>query len=290
MILYPAVDLMGGKCVRLTQGRRDAVTVYFDDPAEPARRWAGMGARWIHVVDLDAAFEARCFANRPSVEMILKAVGKGARVQVGGGVRKLDDIQEYLDLGVSRVIVGTSVLASREFSKEVFSRFGARVAVSIDARDGKVALRGWQDQSTESAVDAVYRLIEDGAAVFIITSIQNDGMLSGVDSRLMMRTSGTASSKEYPVILPNKNLIQTSGTYIPIQTSTPSNPIMLQRPVSIRNAEFIAAGGISTVADIDYLDRIENSRITGAVIGKALYTGTFDLESAISKYPQPQDN
>lgn len=179
MILYPAVDIMEGKCVRLTQGKRAARTVYYEDPAEPAKKWVSNGAKWLHVIDLDAALDAQCFVNRPAIERILKAVD--VPVQVGGGVRTPEDVQTWLDIGVARVIVGTKALASREFATEIFSSFGDRVAVSIDSRDGFVALRGWQDASSLPTERAVREMSDAGAKVIILTDIRRDGMLTEPD-------------------------------------------------------------------------------------------------------------
>ncbi len=143
-LIYPAIDLKGGKVVRLQQGRADAVTVYSDDPAAVARRWENEGARYLHVVDLDGAFEGEP-RNWDGVKAILKAVQ--IPIQLGGGMRTRAQIEEAMKMGVTRVVIGTRACESPEFVRTLATDFGARVVVGIDARDGFVAVKGWVERT-----------------------------------------------------------------------------------------------------------------------------------------------
>ncbi len=176
--LYPAIDLRGGRCVRLRQGRADQATVFSDDPAATARRWAAAGASWLHVVNLDGAFGETGAANQQALVAILGAVS--IPVQMGGGLRDLASVEAALGLGVSRVVLGTVALTQPELVGEAVRRFGPeRVAVGIDARDGLVAVHGWQQTSTVPALDLAGLLKGLGARHVIYTDIARDGMLSG---------------------------------------------------------------------------------------------------------------
>ena len=175
MILYPAIDIRGGRCVRLTQGRDDAVTRYHDDPVEPARRFAAAGAEWIHVVDLDGAFEG---APR-NLATLRQIAALGPKVQFGGGLRDLATIEAALSAGASRVIVGTRAASDREFLAQVAKAHGPRLAVGIDAKDGLVAVRGWKDVTAVRATELAKAAADLGAGAVIFTDIATDGMLSG---------------------------------------------------------------------------------------------------------------
>ena len=181
--LYPAIDLKGGQVVRLRQGRMDEATVYDPDPARAAARWAAAGARWIHVVDLDGAVHGRP-QNGSAVRAIVEAVRRppeapAVRVQLGGGLRSLEAVAAALELGVSRAIIGTSALEGDLVARAV-ERFGPdRIAVSIDARDGLVATRGWVEVTAVRAVDLAARVKAAGVRTIIYTDIATDGMLSG---------------------------------------------------------------------------------------------------------------
>lgn len=178
MLLIPAVDLKNGRCVRLRQGRMDAETIYSDDPAAMAQRWVEQGAQWLHVVDLDGAIEGEP-RNLPAIEHIVRTAA--VPVQVGGGIRTIDCIQRYLGLGVARVILGTLAIEQPQVAADLCRRFPGRIAVSLDARDGKVALQGWRQSAALDYLD-IARQIEawhpDG---LIFTAIQRDGTLEGPD-------------------------------------------------------------------------------------------------------------
>lgn len=176
MIIYPAIDLRKGRVVRLEQGRADAETVYFTDPAEPAMVWKSAGAEWIHVVDLDGAFAGEGL-NRTAVD---KIIATGVKVQLGGGMRTREAVASALGAGVSRVVIGTRAAEEPGFVGELVKAFGAeRIAVGIDAKDGYVAIKGWVETLKTEAIDLA-RTVEDlGCRTIIYTDISRDGMLTG---------------------------------------------------------------------------------------------------------------
>jgi phosphoribosylformimino-5-aminoimidazole carboxamide ribotide isomerase len=177
--IYPAIDLRGGKVVRLKEGDPARMTSYSDDPAETARRWLDAGASWLHVVNLDGAFGESDNANRAALESILKC---GARVQFGGGMRSLDAVEDVLKLGVTRAILGTIAIEQPAVVADALKRFGAeRIAVGIDARDGIVRTRGWKDESGISAIDLALQMRTLGLATVIFTDIRRDGLGSGLN-------------------------------------------------------------------------------------------------------------
>ena len=177
MQLYPAIDLKDGRCVRLSQGRFDEAKIYSDTPSQVAALWEEKGASYLHLVDLDGAAEGRR-ANGPCIRQIVRRVH--IPVQLGGGVRSLGDIEEALALGVSRVIIGTRAAEEPEFVRKAVERFGAeRIAAGIDARDGMVAVRGWEKLSQVTAGELAGRMREAGVRTIIYTDISRDGMLCG---------------------------------------------------------------------------------------------------------------
>jgi len=178
-IIYPAIDLRGGKVVRLKEGDPTRMTSYSDDPAETAHRWLDAGAGWLHVVNLDGAFGESDNLNRAALEAILKC---GARVQFGGGMRSLDAIEDVLNLGVSRAILGTIAIENPDIVADALTRFGAeRIAVGIDARDGLVRTRGWKDNSGIKATDLALQIRTLGLATVIFTDVSRDGLGSGLN-------------------------------------------------------------------------------------------------------------
>ena len=175
-LIYPAIDLRGGKVVRLQQGRADAETVYSDDPVAVAKRWAGDDAQWLHVVDLDGAFTGEP-RNWDSVRAILGAVR--IPVQLGGGLRTREQVAAALAMGVTRVVVGTKACESPEFVGALVSEFGNRIAVGIDARDGFVAVKGWVEKTKWPSVEFAQRIDQLGVGTIIFTDVSTDGMLRG---------------------------------------------------------------------------------------------------------------
>jgi phosphoribosylformimino-5-aminoimidazole carboxamide ribotide isomerase len=192
VIVYPAIDLRHGRCVRLKQGSPDAVLVFADDPVEAARRWVAQGAQWLHVVNLDGALGDAGQENINALERILTAVD--VPVQFGGGVRSAEDSVRLLNSGVSRVVLGTVAVAHPEVVVETLLRVSAdQVAVGIDARQGRVAIRGWREVTDISAVVLGRRMARLGVERLIYTDVARDGMLTGVnltDTREMARETG----------------------------------------------------------------------------------------------------
>ena len=175
MTIYPAIDIKGGRCVRLTQGRADQETVYAENPADVARQFKAAGSLWVHVVDLDGAF-----AGEPQNLAAVQAVAAlGMKVQLGGGLRTRAAVERALGFGVSRVVIGTRAAESEAFVDELVQAFGEKVAVGIDAKDGKVAVKGWVDTTGMGALDLARRMDRFGVKTLIYTDIGTDGMLTG---------------------------------------------------------------------------------------------------------------
>ena len=178
MILYPAIDLKAGQCVRVLHGDLDTATVFNSSPADQARQFADAGFQWIHVVDLNGAVEGKA-VNADAVEAILGAVS--IPVQLGGGIRTLADIERWIEAGVSRVILGTVAVTQPEIVKEAARRWPEQIAVSVDVRKGKVAVQGWTEDSDLDAVTVAKRFEDAGVGALIITDIDRDGTVMGFD-------------------------------------------------------------------------------------------------------------
>src|SRR4051794_9340360 len=176
LTIYPAIDMRGGKCVRLLQGDYDKETVYGDSPFEMAKSFADAGAAWIHMVDLDGAKDGKRVNDRFVIEA---AQNLDAKVQIGGGIRSEEDILHYLENGVDRVIIGSIAVSNPEFAIEMIAKYGAKIAVGIDAKNGYVATHGWLDTSSVKAVELGKRFADAGAETFIFTDIATDGTLAG---------------------------------------------------------------------------------------------------------------
>ena len=176
MILFPAIDLKDGQCVRLRQGEMDQVTVFNEDPAGQARSFEEQGFEWLHVVDLNGAFAGKP-VNASAVEAILAAIH--VPVQLGGGIRDLDTIVTWLDKGIDRVILGTAAVRDPALVREAARDFPGCIAVGIDARDGKVAVEGWAETSEMTALELARRFEDAGVAAIIYTDIARDGLLVG---------------------------------------------------------------------------------------------------------------
>jgi len=194
MILFPAIDLKGGQCVRLKQGRMEEATVYSADPAAQALAFAEAGFEWLHVVDLDGAFAGRP-ANAGAVEAIIGAVA--IPVQLGGGIRDRATIEHWLGLGVRRVILGTAAVRDPALVREAAGAYPGRVAVGIDARQGTVAVEGWAEASELSAVELALRFEDAGIAAVIHTDIERDGVLAGLN---LAAARALAEATRMPVI------------------------------------------------------------------------------------------
>jgi phosphoribosylformimino-5-aminoimidazole carboxamide ribotide isomerase len=194
MLVIPAIDLRGGKCVRLFQGVYGKETVYGEDPSLMARRWIREGARYLHIVDLDGA-RTGAGVNR---EAIMGIAGlSSVPIEVGGGIRSLETVEEYLSGGVERVILGTAAYTDPRFLEEVCVRWPGRIAVDIAAKNGRAAIRGWTEEADISALDLARRCETAGAAVVIYTDVLRDGTREGVNLRA---TRDLARSLKIPVI------------------------------------------------------------------------------------------
>ena len=178
MILYPAIDLRNGHCVRLERGEMSRATVFSRDPAAQARAFAAAGFSHLHVVDLDGAFAGRS-VNGAAIEAILEAVP--LPVQLGGGVRDLAAVESWFGKGVARVVLGTAAAREPAFVKDACRRFPGRIAIGIDARDGRVAVEGWAETSELEAIELAKRYEDAGAAAVVFTDIARDGVLAGVN-------------------------------------------------------------------------------------------------------------
>ncbi len=243
MILFPAIDLKGGQCVRLRQGDMDQATVFNADPADQAGKFAAAGAEWLHLVDLDGAF-AGAPVNAPAVQAILKAVK--LPVQLGGGIRDIARIEDRLSKGIARVILGTVALKDPDLVKTAARKFPDRVAVGIDAKAGRVAVEGWAETSDVTALELARRFEDAGVAAIIYTDIDRDGLLQGVNAEA---TADLAARLSIPVIA--------SGGV--------AGPEDIDRLKAVLPRSKAAGGGIA-----------------GVIAGRALYDGRLDLRSAIT--------
>ena len=234
MELYPAIDIRSGRVVRLSQGEATRQTVYGEDPAAVAEAFVAAGARWIHVVDLDRAFEEG--DNEAAVRRVIQRVSGRAAIQAGGGFRTLALVRRGLDLGLSRVVVGTAAATEPDFLRALAADVPVeRLAVGIDARDGKVAVRGWIETASLTAVELARRAVDAGIHTLIYTDVVRDGMLQGPD------VSGALRLKD-------------------------------------EGAAVIVSGGVSSLAD---LRRAAEAGLSGAIVGRAIYEGRFDLPQAL---------
>lgn len=232
MQILPAIDLRGGKCVNLVQGIATQETVFSDAPVEMARRWQAEGAAYLHLVDLDGAFHGES-ANLHIVSEIVSTID--IPVQLGGGIRSMEQLEVVLGLGVARAILGTVALKQPDLVKQACVKYGGRIAVGIDARDGMVATDGWLEVSQKPAVEFAQEMT--AVQTFIYTDIKSDGMLKG----------------------PN------------VEATTDI--------IDAVSADVIASGGVTSLADVQALKQIGAS---GAIIGRALYTGAIALQDAIA--------
>jgi len=235
VLIIPAIDLKNGRCVRLWQGERDKETVYSQEPLSVARTWAEKGARRLHIVDLDGAFQGRPIhlkiVERISAELNIP-------VEFGGGLRNLSTIRQVFEKKIDYAIVGSQAL-SLKFVGKACQEFGDRIIISIDARDGKVAIEGWERQTSIQARDLAKDLAKAGVSTIIFTDITRDGTMRGINIEAVKDFAGSC------------------------------------------DVEVIISGGISSLDDLKKITRLNNPRIRGIIIGKALYTGAIKLEEAI---------
>lgn len=191
MRIYPAIDIKDGKCVRLLQGRFSDVTVYGDDPVEMAKKWEAQGGEFIHVVDLDGALKGHG-VNAEIIKNICEAVS--VPVQTGGGIRTIEDIEAKLACGIRRVIIGTKAVSSPEFIKEAVEKYGDKIVIGIDAKDGYVAVEGWEKCSEFTAVEFAKQMAELGVKTIVYTDIATDGTLKGPNLAAMEEMAKSVDS------------------------------------------------------------------------------------------------
>ncbi len=191
MIILPAIDILDGKCVRLKQGLADQKTVYDDDPRKVARKFEKSGAEFLHVVDLNGAFDGHSI-NYEIIASIRSAVD--IPIEVGGGIRTEETVRSYIEMGIDRVILGTIAVESTDFVQEMCLRYGEKIAVSIDAKNGNIATHGWVNISQRSVFDFCEELVECGVQCFIYTDIGRDGMMNGPDYSTL-----STLNKSFPV-------------------------------------------------------------------------------------------
>lgn len=195
MLIIPAIDLKEGKCVRLRQGRMDEKTVFSDDPLSMVERWVEAGAKRLHVIDLDGAI-----SGKPSNSDVIHAIAEAypdLSIQVGGGIRHEDTVQEYLDAGVRYVIIGTKAVSEPHFVNDICLSFPGHIIVGLDAKNGKVAIDGWSKLSNHDVIDMAQHFERDGVDAIIYTDISRDGMMSGVN---IPSTVALAQAVRVPVI------------------------------------------------------------------------------------------
>ncbi len=239
MIILPAIDLIDGTAVRLTQGDYGKVKTYSTDPASVASEFRHGGAEWLHAVDLDGAKagEPKNFAAVAAI-----AATSGLKVEIGGGIRTEETIKRYLDAGVSRVILGTAAVRNRAFTENMIEKYGEKIAVGVDAKNGAVMLAGWLERGGEDRGDEYLRLAAEfsaaGLKTLIYTDISRDGMLSGIDAGEYKKLVGVTRGE----------------------------------------TDIIASGGVTTTEDIENL---RAAGASGAIVGKALYEGKITLKQCL---------
>lgn len=235
-IIYPAIDMRGGKCVRLLQGDYNKETVYGDSPFDMAKQFDDQGASWIHMVDLDGAKEGKLVNHK---HVVRAAQELSARIQIGGGIRTEEDVEFYLTNGVDRVILGSAAISNPDFVKKMLATYGEKIAIGIDAKDGFVSTEGWLNTSNVKATELGKELALAGAEVFIFTDIATDGMLSGPNVEAIVEMAKETKK------------------------------------------QVIASGGVSSIKDLETLAEYKGEGVSGAIIGKALYTNQFSLPEAL---------
>lgn len=239
-VIFPAIDLRGGRVVRLQQGRADAETVYSDDPAAVARRWAEQGAHYLHVVDLDGAFAGEP-RNWHCVQAIVKAVQ--IPVQLGGGLRHREQIEAALTMGVTRVVLGTRACDAPELVGDLAAKYGPRIVVGLDARDGFVAVQGWTQRTAWTAVEFAQAVDRLGVQNLVFTDVTTDGMLTGPNYLATAALCNAVSC----------NVIASGG---------------VSCIADVRRLQRVAAD-------------VPRHNLTGVIIGKALYDGRIDLRQLV---------
>jgi phosphoribosylformimino-5-aminoimidazole carboxamide ribotide isomerase len=247
MQIFAAIDLKNGQCVRLRQGDPEAKTIYGNDPAAIAEKWADIGVDWLHVVNLDGAFgePEKSAKNIDALQAILDRVT--TPVQFGGGLRSPEDIARALDLGVSRVVIGSMAADRPRQMLDILGQFGPeQIVLGLDVKEGKVATHGWRQLAETDALQLVQLIQTAGLTHVIYTDISRDGMLSGVNIEATVALARAG------------------------QTADPE-----------RRFKVIASGGVAGIEDVRRIKAVEHEGVEGLIIGKALYTGAVDLAEAM---------
>lgn len=234
--IYPAIDIQGGRCVRLLRGDFSQSTVYHEDPVEAARRWRSLGAGRLHVVDLDGA-RSGIPVNNAVIERI--AGEMDIPVQCGGGIRDLETLERYLAAGVAWVVLGTKAVTEPDLLREAVARHPGKVLAGLDLREGKAALEGWVTHDQRDIFDLLTEWRDLGVERAVVTDISRDGTLEGVDPQGLLEYAATSG------------------------------------------LEIIASGGVATLDDLRRLRALAGRGIVGAIVGKALYSGSLDLTEAL---------
>ncbi len=241
MLLYPAIDILGGQAVRLAEGDYGASTVYDQDPLGAASRWVDAGADRLHVVDLDGAREGRP-VNLDHLRRIAAGAGAGepVPVQYGGGLRTIDAISDALDAGAARVILGTAAFADPRLLDDALDKHGpARVMVSVDARSGHVVTDGWTKATEKSVAEVITGVVERGVTQLLYTNVDRDGMLGGVAGDDVLAAAAATGA-----------------------------------------GQLIYSGGVGTLEDLALLAALDAPSLVGVIVGKALYEGRFSITDA----------
>ncbi len=247
MIIYPSIDIRDGRCVRLVEGDFARETIYDDDPVRVATRWAEAGAEWIHIVDLDGSLQKRP-VSIDIIASIRSVVSASVRLQVGGGIRTMAHLDQVFAVGVDRAVLGSVAIDDPELVATAVERWGDRIAVGLDARNGFLAANGWIEQTKVAAADLAVRLGAVGVRTFIFTDIARDGTLTGPNLEALTAMAGAVSGIDgIRVVSPSQGLI--------------------------------ASGG---VAGIDDVPAVAATGAAGMIIGRALYDGRIDLAEAIA--------
>src|SRR3990172_1909555 len=237
MLIIPVIDIKDGHCVRLKQGDMKDATVYSEAPVGMAGHWLAQGARRLHLVDLNGAAAGKP-KNEGIIRRMAEVVGNSIPVQLGGGIRDLDTIERYLDIGVAYVIIGTAAVKNPGFLQDACTAFPGHVIVGLDAKDGKVAVEGWSKMTGHDVIDLARKFQDYGVEAVIYTEMGGEGMLNGVN---IEATTRLARELVVPVI---------------------------------------ASGGLTNLADVKALCKIESEGITGVITGRAIYQGTVDFKKA----------
>ena len=236
LLIIPAVDIKGGLCVRLEQGLMHKETIFSDNPEQMALQWEKKGAKRLHLVDLDGAVHGKPF-NKKVIKKVLDTVS--IPVQLGGGIRSMDTVEEYINLGIDRIIIGTEAYKNPSLIEIAAKRYPGRIIIAIDSRDNYVSVEGWTESTGIVAIDLAKKFEDMGVSSIIYTDIKRDGMRIGPNITAIKDFAG--------------------GTNIPV----------------------IAAGGVSSLQDIEELLLIEEYGVTGVITGRALYDGSIELDKAI---------